>query len=289
MLNNSIKSICMRLGDKTLDLSRPQVMAIVNVTDDSFYKESRCSADVVIATTVERAVENGASIIDIGGYSSRPMAGEVPVEEEWRRVEQGLRVARGISADVALSVDTFRAEVARRALEGFGPLIINDISAGEADAAMADVVAEYDMPYVAMHMRGTPATMQSLTEYKSGVVRGVREYFEARIVEMTAAGIDPKNIILDPGFGFAKSVEQNMELMKGLGDIAALGYPLLVGVSRKSMIYKSLNITPNDALPGSLAMAWEALVGGAKILRVHDVAATRQIVDLFNYYNKVVG
>lgn len=274
----------MRLGDKTLDLSRPQVMAIVNVTDDSFYKESRCSADVVIATAVERAVENGASIIDIGGYSSRPMAGEVPLEEEWRRVEQGLRVARGISADVALSVDTFRAEVARRALEGFGPLIINDISAGEADVAMADVVAEYDVPYVAMHMRGTPATMQSLTEYPEGVVSEVLAYFHKRVAWLRERGI--REIILDPGFGFSKSLEQNYELLSGVHCLTELGCPVLVGVSRKSMIYRALGITPAEALNGTTALHWEALRQGASILRVHDVREAQQTIRLFEQYRK---
>lgn len=264
-------------------------MAIVNLTPDSFYAESRQATADDVRQRVEAVIAEGATIIDIGGYSSRPGAAEVSLDEEWRRVRMGLDALSAVDGDVVVSVDTFRSEIVRRAYEEYGPLMVNDISAGEIDGEMLSVVARYRLPYVAMHMRGMPDTMQSLTEYKSGVVRGVREYFEARIVEMTAAGIDSKNIILDPGFGFAKSVEQNMELMKGLGDIAALGYPLLVGVSRKSMIYKSLNITPNDALPGSLAMAWEALVGGAKILRVHDVAATRQIVDLFNYYNKVVG
>ena len=274
---------------KELNLQDRQVMAIVNLTPDSFYAESRQATVDDVRQRVEAVIAEGATIIDIGGYSSRPGAAEVSLDEEWRRVRMGLDALSAVDGDVVVSVDTFRSEIVRRAYEEYGPLMVNDISAGEIDGDMLSVVARYRLPYVAMHMRGMPDTMQSLTEYKSGVVRGVREYFEARIVEMTAAGIDPKNIILDPGFGFAKSVEQNMELMKGLGDIAALGYPLLVGVSRKSMIYKSLNITPNDALPGSLAMAWEALVGGAKILRVHDVAATRQIVDLFNYYNKVVG
>ena len=274
---------------KELNLQDRQVMAIVNLTPDSFYAESRQATADGVRQRVEEVIAEGATIIDIGGYSSRPGAAEVSLDEEWRRVRMGLDALSAVDGDVVVSVDTFRSEIVRRAYEEYGPLMVNDISAGEIDGEMLSVVARYRLPYVAMHMRGMPDTMQSLTEYKSGVVRGVREYFEARIVEMTAAGIDPKNIILDPGFGFAKSVEQNMELMKGLGDIAALGYPLLVGVSRKSMIYKSLNITPNDALPGSLAMAWEALVGGAKILRVHDVAATRQIVDLFNYYNKVVG
>lgn len=284
MLNNSIKYICMRLGDKVLDLSQPQVMAIVNVTDDSFYEQSRCSADTTIATAVERAVENGASIIDIGGYSSRPMAGEVSVEEEWRRVEQGLRVARSVSADVVLSVDTFRAEVARRTLEGFGPLIINDISAGEADAAMAKVVAEYDVPYVAMHMRGTPATMQNRTDYPEGVVSEVVAYFQKRVAWLRERGV--REIILDPGFGFSKSLEQNYELLSGVHRLKELGSPVLVGVSRKSMIYRALGVTPDEALNGTTALHWEALRQGASILRVHDVREACEVVKLFKQYEK---
>lgn len=284
MLNNSIKYICMRLGDKVLDLSQPQVMAIVNVTDDSFYEQSRCSADTTIAAAVERAVENGASIIDIGGYSSRPMACEVSVEEEWRRVEQGLRVARNVSANVVLSVDTFRAEVARRALEGFGPLIINDISAGEADAAMAKVVAEYDVLYVAMHMRGTPATMQNRTDYPEGVVSEVVAYFQKRVAWLRERGV--REIILDPGFGFSKSLEQNYELLSGVHRLKELGCPVLVGVSRKSMIYRALGVTPAEALNGTTALHWEALRQGASILRVHDVREACEVVKLFKQYEK---
>jgi dihydropteroate synthase len=193
-------------------------------------------------------------------------------------------VARGISADVVLSVDTFRAEVARRALEGFGPLIINDISAGEADVAMADVVAEYDVPYVAMHMRGTPATMQSLTEYPEGVVSEVLAYFHKRVAWLRERGI--REIILDPGFGFSKSLEQNYELLSGVHCLTELGCPVLVGVSRKSMIYRALGITPAEALNGTTALHWEALRQGASILRVHDVREAQQTIRLFEQYRK---
>lgn len=234
--------------------------------------------------TLRRAIAEGATIIDMGGYSSRPGAESVDVEEEWRRVSMGLDVVRDIDAGVVVSIDTFRSEIVRRAVESYGAIMVNDISAGEADCEMLATVARYDLPYVAMHMRGMPDNMQSLTDYPEGVVRGVVDYFKCRVSELEAAGIRRERIILDPGFGFAKSVEQNWELLRGLDELRNLGLPLLIGVSRKSMLYKPLNSTPEDVLPASLVVAWEVLRGGATILRVHDVAATRQVVELSNYY-----
>lgn len=262
-------------------------MAIVNLTPDSFYASSRYSSYDVVRESVERAVREGATIIDLGGYSSRPGADEVSVDEEWRRVEMGLKAVRDAEVGVVVSIDTFRSEIVRRAYEGYGPFIVNDISAGEADRAMIATVAELGLPYVAMHMRGTPETMQSLTDYEAGVTEGVVEYFRERVKVLEASGIARDNIILDPGFGFAKTVEQNYELLAGLKELSALGYPLLIGVSRKSMIYRALGITPQEALPGSLALAWEALRSGDAIIRVHDVAATHQVVELANYYKRV--
>ncbi|MBR5770110.1 MAG: dihydropteroate synthase [Alistipes sp.] len=262
-------------------------MAIVNLTPDSFYASSRHSSYDVVRESVERAVKEGATIIDLGGYSSRPGADEVSVDEEWRRVEMGLKAVRDAEVGVVVSIDTFRSEIVRRAYEGYGPFIVNDISAGEADSAMIATVAELGLPYVAMHMRGTPETMQSLTDYEAGVTEGVVEYFRERVKVLEAAGIARDNIILDPGFGFAKTVEQNYELLAGLKALRALGYPLLIGVSRKSMIYRALGITPQEALPGSLALVWESLRSGEAIVRVHDVAATHQVVELANYYKRV--
>ena len=262
-------------------------MAIVNLTPDSFYASSRHSSYDVVRESVERAVKEGATIVDLGGYSSRPGADEVSVDEEWRRVEMGLKAVRDAEVEVVVSIDTFRSEIVRRAYEGYGPFIVNDISAGEADRAMIATVAELGLPYVAMHMRGTPETMQSLTDYEAGVTDGVVEYFCERVKVLEASGIARDNIILDPGFGFAKTVEQNYELLAGLKALRALGYPLLIGVSRKSMIYSPLGITPQEALPGSLALAWEALRSGEAIVRVHDVAATHQVVELANYYKRV--
>lgn len=259
-------------------------MAIVNLTPDSFYETSRNMSERGAAEAIMSAVSDGASIVDIGGYSSRPGAANVDVDEEWRRVRMGLKAASKVDCGVVLSVDTFRSEVVRRAYEEFGPIIVNDISAGEIDEAMVSLVARYNIPYVAMHMRGTPESMGRMTEYPDGVVRGVVDYFASRIPQLEQAGVDKRSIILDPGFGFAKSVEQNWQLLRGLDALRAMGQPLLVGVSRKSMIYRLLDITPDDALAGSLSIAWEVLRGGAAILRVHDVAATCQVMKLCNYY-----
>ena len=274
----------MILNPTTIAISSSHVMAIVNLTPDSFYASSRHSSYDVVRESVERAVREGATIVDLGGYSSRPGADEVSVDEEWRRVEMGLKAVRDAEVGVVVSIDTFRSEIVRRAYEGYGAFIVNDISAGELDEDMLKSVAELGLKYVAMHMRGTPKTMQSLDDYPEGVVRGVCDYFVHRTEELTKAGIAKENIILDPGFGFAKSVEQNFELLAGLNSLCELGYPVLAGLSRKSMIYRPLGIMPDEALPGSLALAWEAMRGGATILRVHDVRATRQVVDLFNHY-----
>ena len=277
------------LSTSNINLRCSHVMAIVNVTPDSFYSGSRTTSTEDIVRRVERVIAEGATIIDIGGYSSRPNATEVSLEEEWERVRRGLEAVAKVGGGVAVSVDSFRAEIIRRAVEEFGEVIVNDISAGEQDAEMLGVVAKYDLPYVAMHMRGTPQTMQSMTEYEGGVVAAVVEYFTERVEEIALAGVRRDRIILDPGFGFAKSTEQNYELLRDLDKLRALGYPLLVGLSRKSMIYKPLGITPEESLPGSLALAWEALRGGSAILRVHDVAETAQILRLNNIYRNDRG
>lgn len=275
----------MRLGDKVLDLSKPQVMTIINVTDDSFFEGSRTVDERSIVARAEQAVAEGASILDVGGYSSRPGAAELSVEDEWQRVRLGLRAVRSVS-DIPVSVDTFRSEVACRAVEEFGELIINDISAGELDANMVDVVAKYDLPYVAMHMRGTPQTMQSRTDYAQDIASEVCQYFERRVEELRQRGVS--KIILDPGFGFAKTLEQNYELLGGLNRLTAMGYPVLVGVSRKSMIYKLLGITSAEALNGTTALHWEALRQGATILRVHDTREAVEVVRIFNKYKETV-
>lgn len=275
------------LNPSAINLSDSHVMAIINLTPDSFYGASRRYSVDDAREAVARAVSDGATIVDIGGYSSRPGACDVSLEEEWRRVRMGLEAVRDVDCGVVASVDTFRSEIVRRAFEEFGEFIVNDISAGELDDNMVGVVANYKLNYVAMHMRGVPETMQSMTHYESGVVRGVVDYFRRRVEELHSAGIAREHLILDPGFGFAKSTRQNYELLHGIDELRTLGYPLLIGVSRKSMIYKPLNITPEEALPGSLALAWEVLRSGNAILRVHDVAATRQVLELSKQYKMV--
>lgn len=274
----------MRLGNRVLDLSQPQVMAIINITDDSFFEGSRTVDEQSIAARVKEAIASGATILDVGGYSSRPGAKELSVDEEWERVRKGLRGIKDVAADAFVSVDTFRSEVVRRAVEEFGDVIVNDISAGELDDEMIDVVAKYNLPYIAMHMRGTPQTMQSLTEYPNGVVEEVYRYFEKKVAELHSRGVS--KIILDPGFGFAKTLEQNYELLGGLNRLCAMGYPVLAGVSRKSMIYKLLGVSPAESLNGTTALNWEALRQGAAILRVHDTREAVEVVNIFTEYKK---
>ncbi|MBE6185972.1 MAG: dihydropteroate synthase [Rikenellaceae bacterium] len=259
-------------------------MAIINVTDDSFFEGSRTVDEQSIASRVREAIASGATILDVGGYSSRPGAKELSVDEEWERVRKGLRSIKDVAADAFVSVDTFRSEVVRRAVEEFGDVIVNDISAGELDDEMIDVVAKYNLPYIAMHMRGTPQTMQSLTEYPNGVVEEVCRYFEKKVAELHSRGVS--KIILDPGFGFAKTLEQNYELLGGLNRLCAMGYPVLAGVSRKSMIYKLLGVTPAESLNGTTALNWEALRQGAAILRVHDTREAVEVVNIFTEYKK---
>lgn len=261
-------------------------MAILNVTPDSFYSGSRTPQPLELERRIREAVESGCSILDVGGYSSRPGAAEVPPEEEWRRVAAGVDAVRRIAPDAVVSVDTFRASVARRVVETFGPVIVNDISAGELDDAMFGVVARYGVPYVAMHMKGDPQTMQQLTEYRRDIVSEVCAYFAGRIEAMRKAGIRDEQIVLDPGFGFAKTLEQNYELLAGLRHIVSLGFPVLAGVSRKSMIYRLLGTTPEGALAGTIALGWECLRQGATILRVHDTCEAVDTVRCFQAYRK---
>ena len=258
------------------------VMAIVNATPDSFYSLSRTQSHDAVAERVRQVIAEGATIIDIGGYSSRPDADDVAVEEEWSRVEMALKATRAVSQDIAISVDTFRAEIVRRAVAQFGDIIVNDITAGEGDSAMLATVAELGVPYIAMHMRGTPQTMQQQTEY-GNVVADVMSELGERLQAIKTAGIELKRVALDPGFGFAKTAEQNFELLAGLHKLNSLGQPLLVGVSRKSMIYKTLGITPEESLAATQAVHWEALRQGATLLRVHDV---REAVETIKLYEK---
>ena len=260
-------------------------MAIVNATPDSFYSASRTQSQKGVSERVEQVLNEGAAIIDIGGYSSRPGADEVSVEEEWSRVEIAIAATREVSCDVVISVDTFRSEIVRRAVVQFGDIIVNDIMAGKGDEAMLATVAELGVPYIAMHMRGTPQTMQQQSEYGDVVAEVMAELTE-RLQAVKMAGIDLKRVALDPGFGFAKTVEQNYELLAGLHKLKELGQPLLVGVSRKSMIYKPLGITPDESLAATQVVHWEALRQGATLLRVHDVKEAVQTIKLYEKINE---
>ena len=255
-----------------------KVMAILNVTPDSFYAASRAANDPMIAERVAKMVAEGADIIDIGGYSTRPGADVVDYQEEISRVMRGVEVCRRVAPDVTLSIDTFRASVAEEVLAHNDNIIINDITAGEAEPRLVDVVARYGAPMVAMHTRGTPQTMATLTDYKD-VVGEVADYLKGRAEWLKERGVS--EVIIDPGIGFAKSIEQNFRLIEHLDELCSLGYAVLAGISRKSFIYKTLGIRPEESLEATTALHWACLGAGAAILRVHDVAAARQTITLF--------
>jgi dihydropteroate synthase len=278
------------VNDKTINikgnlisLRTPLVMGILNVTPDSFYAGSRKQTEAGIHNRITSILEEGGLIIDIGGYSSRPSACEVPEEEEMQRVALALQIVNRHYPGTITSVDTFRSGVARRSVEVYGAAIINDISGGELDAGMFETIAALRIPYILMHMRGTPQTMQQYVTYDNLIV-DVRKYFADKIYELELLGVN--DIIIDPGFGFSKTTEQNFELMRCLGEFAIFGLPLLVGISRKSMIYKTLGISPGDSLNGSTVMHTLALLKGADILRVHDVKEAVETVRLIEQYSK---
>jgi len=273
----------MKIGNNRIDFSSPAVMTIVNVTPDSFFEGSRTCSDDDIAERVRSAIAQGAQIIDVGGYSSRPGADDVPADEEMRRVLQGVKIIRDISQDIIISVDTFRSRVAEAVISGYGACIVNDISAAEADSAIIDVVAYYGVPYIAMHSKGTPRTMQSMTRYDD-MMGEITGFFRTKLSALHKKGVD--NVILDPGFGFAKTAEQNYRLLRHMDSLKQFGCPILAGISRKSMIYKVLGTTPRDSLYGTTALHWECLMRGADILRVHDTRQAKEVIRLFDFYKK---
>ena len=258
----------LNLRGKLYSLCEPKIMGILNVTPDSFYAESRMSDEEHIAARVQQLMDDGADMIDIGGYSSRPGADDVSPEEEMNRLRRGLRVVRRLYPEVPISVDTFRADVARMCVEEEGADIINDISGGMMDRQMFRTVARLGVPYILMHMQGTPDTMQQAPHYDN-LRREVMLYFAERIDRLCQMGA--KDIIVDPGFGFGKTLEHNYELFHHLDDFNLFNLPLLVGISRKSMIYKLLGGTPQTSLNGTTVLNTIALMKGAHILRVHDV------------------
>ncbi len=260
-----------------LDLSQPRVMGILNVTPDSFYAGSRTQTEAEIVRRVKQIVSEGAAIIDIGAYSSRHNADNVSAREEMERLRMGLKILFEIQPDAVVSVDTFRADVARMCVEEYGVAIINDIAAGEMDANMFHTVAALNVPYIMMHMQGTPQSMQQHPHYDN-LLKEVFLYFARKVQQLRDLGV--KDIILDPGFGFGKTMEHNYELLSHLEEFRIFELPLLVGVSRKSMIYRLLDITPQEALNGTTVLDTICLLKGADILRVHDVKEAVETVRI---------
>ena len=278
-----MKNLSINIKGKLHYFHNPWVMGIVNVTPDSFYADSRTFDSQSIYNRIADLIEQGADAIDIGGYSSRPGAADVSAQEEYSRLASALEIIRKHFPDTIVSIDTFRADVARKCVLDWQADIINDISGGIADPEMWNTVAELKVPYILMHMRGTPKTMQSLCDY-SDVTADVIKDLAAKIDKMRQLGI--ADIIIDPGFGFAKTLEQNYTLMSELQEFKRLDMPLLVGISHKSMIYKALDIKPKNALNGTTVLNTIALAKGADILRVHDVKEAKEAVKITKLINE---
>lgn len=272
MLNRTIN-----IKGDLFPLDRPVVMGILNVTPDSFFAGSRKRTETEITTRIEEILAQGGDWIDIGGYSSRPDATPVTADEEMRRLELGLEILRHDYPSVPVSVDTFRADVARYCVEKYGVAMINDISAGELDPEMFRTVADLKVPYIMMHMRGTPQTMASLTDY-TNLMDEIMLYFAEKVRQLCLMGVS--DLILDPGFGFSKTLEQNYELMAHLREFGIFDLPILVGISRKRMIYQLLGGSPEESLNGTTALHAYALLNGADILRVHDVKEAVEVVRI---------
>ncbi len=265
------------IGAEKVSLEKPVVMGILNVTPDSFYDGGKYTSELKIMERVDEIVEQGAGIIDVGAYSTRPGAAFVDTQEELSRLSFALELIRKYHPHLPVSIDTFRADVAKEISHCLGSVIINDISGGTMDDKMFETVAELGLPYIMMHIQGTPQDMQVNPHYDD-VVREVREFFTERITRLNALGFN--NIILDQGFGFGKTVAHNYELMDKMESFLDLGYPLLVGISRKSMIWRLLEITPQEALNGTTVLNTISLLKGVHILRVHDVREAVEAVKI---------
>lgn len=261
---------------KLVDLSTPKVMGILNITPNSFYDGGKYKTDVAFLGQAEKMLTEGASFIDLGAYSSKPGAEFVSEQEEIDRLIPVINLLVKEFPNINLSIDTFRAPVAKASIEQ-GAALINDIAAGLLDPKMLQVIGELKVPYIMMHMRGTPETMQSLTEYENLILE-INYYFSERLAQAKTFGI--KDIIIDPGFGFSKTLDQNYELMKNLQLLHQLDFPILVGISRKSMLYKLFNASPNEALNGTTVLNTISLQKGAKILRVHDVKEAVETIKI---------
>lgn len=271
------KKLAIQIRGTLLDLSEPKVMGILNLTPDSFYDGGKHNSTEKILQHVGEMVSEGLDILDIGAYSTKPEAKDVSEKEELDRLIPVLKILKSEYPDLILSVDTFRSEIARIAATDYSVDMINDISAGDMDNKMFEVIAKLNVPYIMMHMQGTPQTMQLNPEYKN-VVKEVIRYFSEKVRKARLLGIN--DVIIDPGFGFGKTIEHNYQLLKHLPDFRIFEIPLLVGLSRKSMIYKSLKTTPDESLNGTTVLNTLALQGGATILRVHDVREAKEAITL---------
>lgn len=267
-----------QLGKKTIDFSRPLVMGILNVTPDSFYDGGKYISETGIIARVHQMMEEGTDIIDVGAASSRPGAIWIDAKEEIARLSVAIEIIQRYYPQAVISIDTYQAEVAKEIYNCLGPVIINDISGGDLDENMFEVVVELGAPYIMTHIQGNPLTMQERPYYEN-ITREVRGFFDVRIERLNAMKFD--NILLDPGFGFGKTLEHNYQLMCNLEQGMRSEYPWVVGISRKSMIYKLLEISPNEALNGTTALNMVALMKGARVLRVHDVKEAVEAVKIY--------
>lgn len=273
-----------KLNNRLVDLSTPIVMGIVNVTPDSFFKGNRFISDKEIIQCVEKILKDGGSIIDVGGYSTHPTSEKISQDEEIKRVSEGIEVILKKFPNATISVDTFRSSVVRHVVKNYGVSLINDISGGSLDDLMFETIADLQVAYVLMHMRGIPQTMQTETQYED-VVSEVLHFLEIRLARLRLLGVN--DVVIDPGFGFAKTLEQNYQLLQKLSYFQELKAPVLVGLSRKSMIYNLLKTDAIEALNGTTAANVLALVGGASILRVHDVREAMQTINIYKQYCQV--
>jgi len=269
-------------GGQLIDFSSPKIMGILNVTPDSFYDGGKYCSDEEITNRAKEIIAEGADIIDIGAYSSRPGAKDISEQEESEIIFNALSIVRREFPDAIISVDTFRASIADKAITNFNVQIINDISAGEADEEMFNIIAKHNVPYIIMHMQGTPQTMQQNPTYDN-VSLDIVKYFSNKVDKLRLMGVN--DIVIDPGFGFGKTIEHNYQLLKNLNHFKVLNLPILAGLSRKSMLYKPLNITANDALTATISANTIAILNGANILRVHDVKQAVESVKLVGLYN----
>jgi len=266
-----------------IDLSFPKVMGIVNITPDSFYDGGKYTSEESLISQIDKMISEGCDIYDFGAYSSRPGAQNVSEEEELNRLSSALKVIRKKFPEIIISVDTFRSQIAKKVVQDFEVDIINDISAGEMDSKMFEMIADLNVPYIMMHMQGTPENMQENPEYEN-IVKDIMMYFSKKLDELKLLGVN--DVILDPGFGFGKTLDHNYQLLKYLDDFKIFELPLLVGLSRKSMICKVLEVDPQDALNGTSVVNTLALMGGANILRVHDVKSAVETIKLHAKINQ---